>query len=99
MPLECTSLVSIQFWIKGPDKKEKQCTCPSSVIAFDMINLLMDVILHVLLFLINHHVFVAWLYYSIYTVYSSYISNNHVIILFCWNFCIVVLEGKQVHSG
>lgn len=75
MPLDCTSLVLIQFQIKEP--KVKQCTCPSSNITFDIINHLMDVILHVLLFM-NHHVF----FYLVYYLYSSYSGNNHVIILF-----------------
>lgn len=81
-------MVSIQFRIKEPAKKEKKnCTCPSSIIAFDMINHLMDVILHVLLFLINHHVFAAWV-----ILRSYYTGNNHIIILLWWNFQIVVTE-------
>lgn len=38
---------------RNREKKGKQCTCPSRIIVFDMINHLMDVILHVLLVLIN----------------------------------------------
>lgn len=69
MPLECASLVSIQFRIKGlEEKKKKHCTCPGSIIAFDMINHLMNVILRVLLFLINHH---AWIHIAVLTLVRS----------------------------
>ena len=57
-----------------------------------MINHLMDVILHVLLFLINHHVFATWV-----ILRSYYIGNNHIIILFCWNFQIAVTEVAKLN--
>lgn len=53
MPLECTSLVSIQFYIKELKKKKRQHGFPSCNIALDMINILMNVILYVLLLHIN----------------------------------------------
>lgn len=59
-------------------RTREQYTCPSSVIAFDMINHLIDMILHVLVLPINHHIYALQLVLSCnYVVLVEFSNCGH----------------------